>query len=64
MLPQKLLVFIASPYLAATYLPCVSKATDPTIPLIWLWSSRQRGLPMLIAPPGLNMCVPVSSAPY
>lgn len=56
MLPQKLLIFITSPYLAATYHPCYSsQATHPTILLIWLWSSRQ-GFLMLIAPRGLNAC--------
>lgn len=55
-LPQKLLVFIASPYLAATSLPCIPKSTHPKILLTWLWSSRQRDFPMLIAPRGLNVC--------
>lgn len=57
MLPQKLLIFIASPYLAATYHPCIPKATHPTILLIWFWSSKQRDFLMLIAPHGLNVCV-------
>lgn len=56
MLLQKLLIFTASPYLAATYHPCISKATHPTILLIWFWSSRQRGFLTLIAPHGLNVC--------
>lgn len=63
MLPQKLLVFIASPYLAATYHPCISKATHPTILSVFLALEQQaEGFPHADCPSWVK-CMPLSVQP-
>lgn len=63
MLPQKLLVFIASPYLAATYHPCISKATHPTILSAYLALEQQaEGFPHADCPSWVK-CMPLSVQP-
>lgn len=58
-LPQKLLVFIASPYLAATSLPCIPKATSQDTAYLAL-EQQAEGFPHADCPSWVK-CVSLSA---